>query len=156
MNSIPRISRALSSKNANWICTSCAKSKRTNTPFFKPSISRSISNDSTPRGNVAPTMEQLRAPFSQKNSSTMYYTLSIILGTVAFSYGSVPMYKMVYLIARHFTTPKLIYTSPDLPDYRMGRATDQSTRTWRQWCRGRRSIRKTQTRHFCKTYTSNL
>lgn len=24
-----------------------------------------------------------------------YYTLSIILGTVAFSYGSVPMYKMV-------------------------------------------------------------
>lgn len=25
----------------------------------------------------------------------MYYTISIILGTVAFSYGSVPMYKMV-------------------------------------------------------------
>jgi hypothetical protein len=24
------------------------------------------------------------------------YTISIILGTVAFSYGSVPMYKMVY------------------------------------------------------------
>ncbi|ATZ57355.1 Bccox11 [Botrytis cinerea B05.10] len=95
MNSIPRISRALSSKNANWICTSCAKAKRTNTPFFKPSINRSISNNSTPRGNVAPTMEQLRAPFSQKNSSTMYYTLSIILGTVAFSYGSVPMYKMI-------------------------------------------------------------
>lgn len=27
----------------------------------------------------------------------MYYTLSIILGTVALSYGSVPMYKMVRL-----------------------------------------------------------
>ncbi|EDO00483.1 hypothetical protein SS1G_14353 [Sclerotinia sclerotiorum 1980 UF-70] len=40
-------------------------------------------------------MEQLRAPFSQRNSSTMYYTLSIILGTVAFSYGSVPFYKMI-------------------------------------------------------------
>ena len=26
----------------------------------------------------------------------MFYTLSIILGTVAFSYGSVPMYKMVH------------------------------------------------------------
>ena len=27
--------------------------------------------------------------------SIRYYTLSIILGTVALSYGSVPMYKMV-------------------------------------------------------------
>ncbi|KAF7873912.1 hypothetical protein EAF04_002584 [Stromatinia cepivora] len=95
MNSIPRISRALGSKNAGWVCTGCAKSKRINTPFFKPSINRNLSNNSKPRGNVAPTMEQLRAPFSQKNSSTMYYTLSIILGTVAFSYGSVPMYKMI-------------------------------------------------------------
>jgi len=25
-----------------------------------------------------------------------YYTISVILGTVALSYGSVPMYKMVY------------------------------------------------------------
>ncbi|KAG0646252.1 Cytochrome c oxidase assembly [Hyphodiscus hymeniophilus] len=40
-------------------------------------------------------MEQLRAPFQKRNSSTLYYTLSIILGTVAFSYGSVPMYKMI-------------------------------------------------------------
>ena len=40
-------------------------------------------------------MEQLREPFKKKNSSTLYYTISIILGTVAFSYGSVPMYKMV-------------------------------------------------------------
>lgn len=29
-----------------------------------------------------------------------YYTLSIILGTVAFSYGSVPLYKMVPLPVR--------------------------------------------------------
>ncbi|KAG4026108.1 hypothetical protein MFRU_045g00530 [Monilinia fructicola] len=95
MNSIPRISRAYGSRNANWICTTCSKSRQSHTPFFNPSITRSISNNSKPRGNVAPTMEQLRAPFSQKNSSTMYYTLSIILGTVAFSYGSVPMYKMI-------------------------------------------------------------
>lgn len=40
-------------------------------------------------------MEQLREPFKKKNSSTLYYTMSIILGTVAFSYGSVPMYKMI-------------------------------------------------------------
>lgn len=43
-------------------------------------------------------MEQLRAPFAKKNASTLYYTLSVILGTVAFSYGSVPMYKMVCFI----------------------------------------------------------
>ncbi|MCJ1382316.1 Cytochrome c oxidase assembly protein cox11, mitochondrial [Xylographa soralifera] len=40
-------------------------------------------------------MEQLRAPFLKKNNSTAYYTLSIILGTVALSYGSVPLYKMI-------------------------------------------------------------
>lgn len=39
-------------------------------------------------------------------SFAMYrnYILSIILGTVAFSYGSVPMYKMVRI---HVTTPQL-------------------------------------------------
>ncbi|MCJ1259399.1 Cytochrome c oxidase assembly protein cox11, mitochondrial [Lignoscripta atroalba] len=40
-------------------------------------------------------MQQLRAPFAQRNNSTLYYSLSIILGTVAISYGSVPMYKMI-------------------------------------------------------------
>ncbi|RDW90405.1 uncharacterized protein DSM5745_02180 [Aspergillus mulundensis] len=35
-------------------------------------------------------------PQSQKrNASTMYYTISIILGTVALAYGSVPLYKMI-------------------------------------------------------------
>lgn len=27
----------------------------------------------------------------------MYYVISVILGTVALSYGSVPMYKMVWV-----------------------------------------------------------
>ncbi|OQE11214.1 hypothetical protein PENFLA_c077G09078 [Penicillium flavigenum] len=35
-------------------------------------------------------------PESQKrNTSTMYYTISMILGTVALAYGSVPLYKMI-------------------------------------------------------------
>jgi len=58
----------------------------------------------------------MRQQYGRKNTTTMYvhgdrpraselvltsslsrlYTISIILGTVAFSYGSVPMYKMVY------------------------------------------------------------
>ncbi|KAM3065255.1 Cytochrome c oxidase assembly protein cox11, mitochondrial [Clarireedia jacksonii] len=96
MNTVPRISRTVGSRSANWICSACSKSKGPPTPFFKSSISRNItSTTSRARQNVAPTMEQLRAPFSQKNTSTLYYTLSIILGTVAFSYGSVPMYKMI-------------------------------------------------------------
>ncbi|EON97017.1 hypothetical protein UCRPA7_7487 [Phaeoacremonium minimum UCRPA7] len=37
----------------------------------------------------------MRAVYSRKNRTTMYYALSIILGTVAFSYGSVPFYKMI-------------------------------------------------------------
>jgi len=42
-----------------------------------------------------PTQEALRAQFKSKNRNTLYYTLSIILGTVALSYGSVPFYKMI-------------------------------------------------------------
>ncbi|OJJ32361.1 hypothetical protein ASPWEDRAFT_140099 [Aspergillus wentii DTO 134E9] len=35
-------------------------------------------------------------PQSQKrNASAMYYTVSVILGTVALAYGSVPLYKMI-------------------------------------------------------------
>ncbi|KAI9682648.1 MAG: Cytochrome c oxidase assembly protein cox11, mitochondrial [Trizodia sp. TS-e1964] len=40
-------------------------------------------------------MEQLRARYKGKNTSALYYILSVILGTVALSYGSVPMYKMM-------------------------------------------------------------
>ena len=100
MNSFPRLLGSLPRNDAAWTCSSCAKAiRRKPYPFFKPSRSmkRDISNSTKTRQNVAPTMEQLRAPFQKKNSSTLYYTLSIILGTVAFSYGSVPMYKMVRL-----------------------------------------------------------
>ncbi|KAI9791423.1 MAG: Cytochrome c oxidase assembly protein cox11, mitochondrial [Peltula sp. TS41687] len=40
-------------------------------------------------------MDAIRASFKNKNRSTLYYTLSIILGTVALSYGSVPLYKTI-------------------------------------------------------------
>ncbi|KAI0187191.1 amine oxidase [Xylaria flabelliformis] len=42
-----------------------------------------------------PSMDRLREHYKYKNRTTMFYTVSIILGTVAFSYGSVPMYKMI-------------------------------------------------------------
>ncbi|EPE07798.1 cytochrome c oxidase assembly protein cox11 [Ophiostoma piceae UAMH 11346] len=42
-----------------------------------------------------PSSERMRAYYKMRNRTTMNYTLSIILGTVAFSYGSVPLYKMI-------------------------------------------------------------
>ncbi|KAJ4390450.1 Cytochrome c oxidase assembly protein cox11, mitochondrial [Neurospora sp. IMI 360204] len=47
------------------------------------------------RTGVSPEMERVRAEYKKRNQSTMYYVISVILGTVAFSYGSVPMYKMI-------------------------------------------------------------
>ncbi|KAK3343811.1 cytochrome c oxidase assembly protein CtaG/Cox11 [Lasiosphaeria hispida] len=44
---------------------------------------------------VAPEMARMRQAYNKKNTTTMFYTISIILGTVAFSYGSVPLYKMI-------------------------------------------------------------
>ncbi|KAL1954054.1 hypothetical protein VTO42DRAFT_1788 [Malbranchea cinnamomea] len=36
-----------------------------------------------------------RAMSSGKNATTLYYTISIIMGTLALAYGSVPLYKMI-------------------------------------------------------------
>lgn len=65
------------------------------TPHAASAQKRQTSSTGKTRQHLAPTMEQLRAPFMHKNNSTLYYTLSVILGTVALSYGSVPMYKMI-------------------------------------------------------------
>ncbi|KAL0941215.1 amine oxidase [Colletotrichum truncatum] len=48
-----------------------------------------------PNFGAAPSMEQVHAHYRKKNATTAYYTLSVILGTVALSYGSVPLYKMI-------------------------------------------------------------
>ncbi|KAB2579787.1 hypothetical protein BFW01_g4762 [Lasiodiplodia theobromae] len=82
----------------SWTCRSCARAAiRPHVP--RASLRRNISGTGKPAQNtsqnVAPTMEQLREPYKNKNRATAYYALSIILGTVALSYGSVPMYKMI-------------------------------------------------------------
>lgn len=103
MQSFPRLLSGVARKDAAWVCSSCAKGGRRNQsiPLFQSSMTRTTSNTSKPRQNVAPTMEELRAPFKKRNASTMYYTFSIIMGTVALSYGSVPLYKMVNLSTPH-------------------------------------------------------
>jgi cytochrome c oxidase assembly protein subunit 11 len=44
-----------------------------------------------------------------------YYTISIILGTVAFSYGSVPMYKMVHSSSSTLPSPSHYTSLTQLP-----------------------------------------
>ncbi|KAK2735453.1 amine oxidase [Colletotrichum kahawae] len=59
-------------------------------PSNRPSANREIARDherltAPPMAPIGPEMELL----------LLYYTLSVILGTVALSYGSVPLYKMI-------------------------------------------------------------
>ncbi|KAI9770764.1 MAG: Cytochrome c oxidase assembly protein cox11, mitochondrial [Geoglossum simile] len=78
-----------------WLCPSCTGVARIGARRLPSIAFRSIANSSRSGQNTTPGLEQLRAPFREKNRSTLYYALSIILGTVALSYGSVPMYKML-------------------------------------------------------------
>ncbi|KAH9205314.1 cytochrome oxidase-like protein assembly factor Cox11 [Leptodontidium sp. 2 PMI_412] len=95
MNAFSRVRLGVLRMETPWTCLSCDKSIRQKSgTFFNPWM-RSISKSSKLGQNTAPTYEQLRAPTQKKNVSTLYYTISIILGTVAFSYGSVPFYKMI-------------------------------------------------------------
>ncbi|KZF20004.1 hypothetical protein L228DRAFT_233427 [Xylona heveae TC161] len=78
------------------VCTSCRLAKGSFlSQSFRPAFRRNIANSSKPRQNVAPTMEHSRAVYAKRNATIMYYTLSVILGTVALSYGSVPLYKTI-------------------------------------------------------------
>ncbi|KAI1354173.1 amine oxidase [Xylaria sp. FL0043] len=98
MNSLPRISwRVLQSNASSWACTSCRRELAQTRQLPARMARRPISNTAKARQQTAqaPSMDRLREHYRYKNRTTMYYTLSIILGTVAFSYGSVPMYKMI-------------------------------------------------------------
>ncbi|TKX20487.1 cytochrome c oxidase assembly protein COX11 [Elsinoe australis] len=62
-----------------------------------PSPLRHLQTSSRPRSQnqALPSMQQLNKVYSHRNQNILYYTLSIILGTVALSYGSVPLYKTI-------------------------------------------------------------
>ncbi|KAL1881972.1 hypothetical protein VTK73DRAFT_3301 [Phialemonium thermophilum] len=58
-----------------------------------PSYRRAAEDQNAP---LSPGPTPQRVTYSEKkNQTTMYYVLSIIVGTLALSYGSVPMYKMI-------------------------------------------------------------
>ncbi|KAI1388854.1 amine oxidase [Hypoxylon trugodes] len=93
--------RALRASTSSWACESCRRALARGKPLRLPSAPRrTVTNSTTKKQHasataVSPSMERVHEYYKYRNRTTMYYTLSIILGTVAFSYGSVPMYKMI-------------------------------------------------------------
>ncbi|KAK5175367.1 Cytochrome c oxidase assembly protein cox11, mitochondrial [Saxophila tyrrhenica] len=77
-----------------WTCNTCQTfSKR---PQWRPAIQRrAIQTTRQTRQHAAPSMEAVRRGFDNKNSNTLLYALSLIIGTLAVSYGSVPLYKTI-------------------------------------------------------------
>ncbi|OAL50150.1 hypothetical protein IQ07DRAFT_587813 [Pyrenochaeta sp. DS3sAY3a] len=90
----PLGARALES----WTSAACSRSlprlPRTRNPAF---TARRCLNTTKPTKaqNVMPTMDQIHAKYKEKNRTVMNYVVSVIVGFVALSYGSVPMYKMI-------------------------------------------------------------
>ncbi|GAB1313023.1 Cytochrome c oxidase assembly protein cox11, mitochondrial [Madurella fahalii] len=82
--------------SATTAATTTTKAPPGSSPrFFSRSLPRRQQQRNGGQTGAAPGMDRMSEVYRRRNRSTMYYTLSIILGTVAFSYGSVPMYKMI-------------------------------------------------------------
>ncbi|KAK4461767.1 cytochrome c oxidase assembly protein COX11, mitochondrial [Cladorrhinum samala] len=106
MNSIPRLGRQIAAEALNgWSCLLCRSgsamgprlrnvAQRQQRRFLCESAPKK-QQQQRPQGQTIPGMDQMNEVYKRRNRSTAYYTISIILGTVAFSYGSVPMYKMI-------------------------------------------------------------
>ncbi|KAH8694724.1 cytochrome c oxidase assembly protein CtaG/Cox11-domain-containing protein [Ilyonectria robusta] len=98
MNAAPRIARSsLRPGSSPWSCFFCQNARpRLQQP--RVNLSRKASNQA-PRNSQPPkqypSMDEIRAHYGRKNRSVAYYTLSTILGFVALTYGSVPLYKMI-------------------------------------------------------------
>lgn len=105
MNALPRLPWRISSQSTQkWSCFFCQHAVRPAPRSLRspPAGRRAASTTPSPKQQQngpsfggAPSMEQIHAHYKRKNATTAYYTLSVILGTVALSYGSVPLYKMI-------------------------------------------------------------
>ena len=87
----------LAVNRTSYTCNSCTRTLLQQRTFFRPQQqqTRLVQTSQRSRQHAAPNMNDVRKSFDQKNQNTIYYTLSIILGTVALSYGSVPLYKTI-------------------------------------------------------------
>ncbi|TLD36962.1 hypothetical protein E2P81_ATG02744 [Venturia nashicola] len=84
-----------------WICRSCSQTSKPapRAPLPRSIFQRTFGTTTKRRQQhiygMPPSMEHMRQQYKKKNQTLLFYTLSTILGTVALSYGSVPMYKMI-------------------------------------------------------------
>ncbi|KAH6896911.1 cytochrome c oxidase assembly protein CtaG/Cox11-domain-containing protein [Thelonectria olida] len=101
MNAAPRIARSsLGTGSPSWACFFCQNARpraqnQARLTFRRKASSSSPKYDQQPRKQYHPSMDEIRAHYSMKNRTVAYYTLSTILGFVALTYGSVPLYKMI-------------------------------------------------------------
>ncbi|WDK10068.1 cytochrome c oxidase assembly protein CtaG/Cox11 [Colletotrichum graminicola] len=102
MNTLSRLPRHASPQSTQkWSCFFCQHAVRPapriniRAPAIRRAASTTPPKQTGPSFGGAPSMEQVHAHYRKKNASTAYYVLSVILGTVALSYGSVPLYKMI-------------------------------------------------------------
>ncbi|KAL6854138.1 cytochrome c oxidase assembly protein CtaG/Cox11 domain-containing protein [Trichoderma novae-zelandiae] len=99
-------SRTASSSSSQWACFFCQNARPR--PGSRPKFAefRRKFSSSRPRGEqqqqqtqtqtqTQPSMDRVREYYSRRNKTIAYYTLSVIMGTLALSYGSVPFYKMI-------------------------------------------------------------
>ncbi|CAM1509173.1 Fc.00g029120.m01.CDS01 [Cosmosporella sp. VM-42] len=104
MNAVPRFARTSARAGApQWSCFFCQTARpRAQRTGLDLSFRRKVSS-SPPKGapkpgpqqRHTPSMDEIRAHYRRKNRTVAYYTLSTILGFVALTYGSVPLYKMI-------------------------------------------------------------
>ncbi|KAL7944640.1 cytochrome c oxidase assembly protein CtaG/Cox11 domain-containing protein [Trichoderma barbatum] len=94
------------SSSSQWACFFCQharpQSSRPNFAEFRRKFSNSrprreqqTQHQSRQNATYAPSMDKVREQYSRRNKTIAYYTLSVIMGTLALSYGSVPFYKMI-------------------------------------------------------------
>ncbi|KAK1907229.1 hypothetical protein P3342_005553 [Pyrenophora teres f. teres] len=81
----------------SWTCSACTRSltriPRARNPTF--TARRCLNTTKSARQSAAPRMDQMHAQYKMKNRTVMNYVFSVIVGFVAITYGSVPMYKMI-------------------------------------------------------------
>jgi cytochrome c oxidase assembly protein subunit 11 len=105
----------LAMNRASYTCNSCTRTLLQQRTFFRPQQqSRFVQTSQRKPQNAAPSMSDVRRSFKKRNENSIYYTISIILGTVALSYGSVPLYKTLCQETGWGGTPtkSSVHTSP--------------------------------------------
>ncbi|KKP00983.1 cytochrome c oxidase assembly protein subunit 11 [Trichoderma harzianum] len=94
------------SSSSQWACFFCQHARpQSSRPIFadfrrkfsnsRPRREQQIQHQPRQNATYAPSMDQVREQYSQRNKTIAFYTMSVIMGTLALAYGSVPFYKMI-------------------------------------------------------------